>query len=190
MIFEGKMAKSPHKIDPHKNAQKGAILPFLDGSRRGLSVQKNFTKNLKKLRNIGKNVTFSKKIPPPKKKHKHSHILVILYCKKRSYDHVFFEGGIFGKNGPFFSIFLNFLRFFVKCFCSETTLRDLSKNDKIGTFWVLWTGSFLWELFIIFRKKVSFFSEGVHSSNFFLVSQTDSRVFRNTAARYTQNRRN
>ncbi len=59
----------------------------------------------------------------------------------------FLGGGFFGKMGHFFRYFLFFWDFLCNFFCLDGTLRDLSKNDEIRTFWVIWLGSFSWKCF-------------------------------------------
>ena len=99
-------------------------------------------------------------------------------------------GGYFFKKGPFFLLFLNFSKFLCELFFSETTLRDLSKNDKIGP-WGKTRGQAIFEGDLPFRPNFSlFYKEGpIGSSKVFLFG-THSFVFGNTAARSPQKRRN
>ena len=52
-------------------------------------------------------------------------------------------------------VFLNFSKFFVIFLGADTSLRDLSKKAKIGTFWRISGGSFLGGIFPMFPKIYS-----------------------------------
>ena len=85
--------------------------------------------------------------------------------------------------GHFFQYFLFFRDFLRNFFCPETTLRDLSKNDKIGTFWTTWSWSIFCGLFKHFEGKVSILGHTTHFPLFFLVSSPGSKMSRNTATK-------
>ena len=78
----------------------------------------------------------------------------------------------------------------MKFFWPETTRRDMLKNAKIGTFWPIWRGSFLWGLFTDFPKNVSFLRGGPRHLLKFFEAPKISFFTGNCSSRSLQNRRN
>ncbi len=86
--------------------------------------------------------------------------------------------------------FLIFRNFSCKFFSPPTTLRDLFKNAKIGTFWPIWGGSNCCELFQNITENILLLWGGPRQLTKFFETMEALFFAPNSSSRSVQNRRN